>query len=80
MQPPQVYANTLIVLLPWHLSGALNGLPETLVAATRPHQVQLAVSKAAEVITRGGVVALPTDTLYGIGCALDNWCVNRLAP
>jgi L-threonylcarbamoyladenylate synthase len=27
--------------------------------------------RAAEVLRAGGIVALPTDTVYGIGCALD---------
>lgn len=30
-----------------------------------------AVEQAADVLKRGGVVAFPTDTLYGIGCAFD---------
>lgn len=30
------------------------------------------VSKVADVIRRGGVVAYPTDSAYALGCALDN--------
>ena len=31
-----------------------------------------AVSKAADVLRRGGVVAFPTETSYGLGAAVDN--------
>ena len=31
-----------------------------------------AVSKAAEILNRGGVVAFPTETSYGLGASVDN--------
>ena len=31
-----------------------------------------AIRKAAEVLRAGGVVIYPTDTVYGIGCSIDN--------
>ena len=31
-----------------------------------------AVRKAAEVLTSGGIVIYPTDTVYGIGCSVEN--------
>jgi tRNA threonylcarbamoyl adenosine modification protein (Sua5/YciO/YrdC/YwlC family) len=31
--------------------------------------VESAVKSAVEVLTKGGVIAFPTDTLYGLGCA-----------
>ena len=39
------------------------------VAPSQPEQ--LAISEAVKILDAGGVIALPTDTLYGIGCALD---------
>ena len=30
------------------------------------------IARAVEVLSRGGVIAFPTDTLYGIGCQMDH--------
>ena len=38
------------------------------VDSERPEEVLLV--EAAEVVLRGGVIGYPTDTLYGLGCAL----------
>jgi len=43
------------------------------------HIDQTLVRQAAEVITRGGIVALPTETVYGLGVRADNpQAVQRL--
>jgi L-threonylcarbamoyladenylate synthase len=34
------------------------------------HPDELSLLAAAEVVLRGGVIAFPTDTLYGLGCSL----------
>jgi tRNA threonylcarbamoyl adenosine modification protein (Sua5/YciO/YrdC/YwlC family) len=34
------------------------------------HPDQTALDAAAEVVLRGGVIAFPTDTIYGLGCSL----------
>lgn len=34
------------------------------------HPDDAALTAAAEVVLRGGVIAFPTDTLYGLGCSL----------
>jgi len=34
------------------------------------HPEDAALSAAAEAVLRGGVIAFPTDTLYGLGCSL----------
>ena len=31
-----------------------------------------AIRKAAEVLTAGGIVVYPTDTVYGLGCSVQN--------
>lgn len=31
-----------------------------------------AIRKAAEILTAGGIVAYPTDTVYGLGCSIEN--------
>jgi tRNA threonylcarbamoyl adenosine modification protein (Sua5/YciO/YrdC/YwlC family) len=31
-----------------------------------------AIKKAVEVVTSGGLIVYPTDTIYGLGCALNN--------
>lgn len=36
----------------------------------RPHPRK--IQQAAEILDRGGVIAYPTDTVYGIGCDLHN--------
>ncbi len=39
----------------------------------------LEIKKAAAVLKSGGVVIFPTDTVYGIGCRIDNQkAVNRI--
>ena len=44
-----------------------------------PTSLQKAVAKALEMLQRGGVVAFPTDTLYGLGAdAFDVKAVSRL--
>ncbi|HIJ84365.1 MAG TPA: threonylcarbamoyl-AMP synthase, partial [Magnetococcales bacterium] len=30
------------------------------------------IGQAAEIIKQGGILVFPTDTTYGLGCALDN--------
>jgi L-threonylcarbamoyladenylate synthase len=37
-----------------------------------------AVAAAAAVVRSGGLVALPTETVYGLACALDRAALNRL--
>src|SRR5437773_2948888 len=34
------------------------------------HPDERSLLAAAEVVLRGGVIAFPTDTLYGLGCSL----------
>ena len=37
------------------------------------------ISKAAEIIKRGGLVAFPTETVYGLGAnALDERAVGKI--
>ena len=44
-----------------------------------PASLQRAVAKAVELLQRGGVVAFPTDTLYGLGAdAFDVGAISRL--
>jgi tRNA threonylcarbamoyl adenosine modification protein (Sua5/YciO/YrdC/YwlC family) len=40
-----------------------------IVETSTPSAADAAVKAALEVLTKGGVIAFPTDTLYGIGCA-----------
>lgn len=47
--------------------------------ALSPSNVSRDLKKAVEVLKAGGVVIFPTDTVYGIGCLLDNpKAVNRI--
>lgn len=48
--------------------------PESADNAERDLFVEMAEAEgpAAEVLEAGGVIAFPTDTLYGIGCAIDH--------
>ena len=41
--------------------GIVNG---TILSAARPEAIRL----AAEIIRAGGLVAFPTETVYGLGC------------
>jgi L-threonylcarbamoyladenylate synthase len=52
----------------------------TTVVRVDPHQPEPAViARAAEIITRGGLVAFPTETVYGLGAnALDEAAVRSI--
>src|SRR6202142_444982 len=42
-------------------------------------KAQSAIAKAAEILQAGGLVALPTETVYGLGAnALDHGAVQRI--
>jgi len=36
------------------------------------------IQNAAEVLKSGGILVFPTDTVYGVGCALDEAAITRL--
>ena len=43
------------------------------------HKVTTDVERAAEVLSSGGIIGLPTETVYGLGaCALNETAVNRV--
>ena len=43
------------------------------------HQSSRAIEQAAEILRRGGLVAFPTETVYGLGAnALDARAVERI--
>lgn len=49
------------------------------VRATSPAEISAAVNEAVTVLTGGGTVIFPTDTLYALGCnGLDAGAVGRL--
>jgi tRNA threonylcarbamoyl adenosine modification protein (Sua5/YciO/YrdC/YwlC family) len=43
-----------------------------LLAINRDHPEPRKVRRAVEILREGGVIAYPTDTVYGIGCDLTN--------
>lgn len=43
-----------------------------IVDTTAPESLEIAVRESVELLTKGGVIAFPTDTLYGIGCAFGH--------
>jgi tRNA A37 threonylcarbamoyladenosine synthetase subunit TsaC/SUA5/YrdC len=36
------------------------------------HPEPRAIHKAAEILAAGGIVIYPTDTVYGLGCSVEN--------
>ena len=36
------------------------------------------IKEAAEILDKGGLVAFPTETVYGIGCAVQEGAISRL--
>lgn len=36
------------------------------------------IKKAADIISKGGILIFPTDTVYGIGCGLDDQAILKL--
>jgi L-threonylcarbamoyladenylate synthase len=49
------------------------------IAVDRHHPDEAAVAEAARVLRAGGLVAFPTETVYGLGAlALDIWAVARV--
>jgi len=48
------------------------GEPQMLLAIDTAHPEPRKVVRAVEVLHGGGVIAYPTDTVYGIGCDLTN--------
>jgi len=55
-------------------------MKETLILdATRPEESEAAISHAAKILARGGLVAFPTETVYGLGGdARDDETVERI--
>ena len=50
-------------------------MPETLLLTTEEQDLQ----KAAEILRSGGLVAFPTETVYGLGAnGLDGAAVDRI--
>lgn len=39
---------------------------------------QNSIKKSAEILSSGGVLIFPTDTVYGIGCSLNNSAILKL--
>lgn len=39
---------------------------------------QDSIKKSAEILSSGGVLIFPTDTVYGIGCALNEGAIKKL--
>lgn len=52
---------------------------ETKIAITNEENIKECIKEAAEVIKNGGVVAFPTETVYGLGAnALKEECVKKI--
>lgn len=52
---------------------------ETKIAITNEENIKQCIKEAAEVIKNGGVVAFPTETVYGLGAnALKEECVKKI--
>ena len=52
---------------------------ETKIAITNEDNIKECIKEAAEVIKNGGVVAFPTETVYGLGAnALKEECVKKI--
>ena len=52
---------------------------ETKIAITNEDNIKQCIKEAAEVIKNGGVVAFPTETVYGLGAnALKEECVKKI--
>src|SRR5512141_2585511 len=50
--------------------GSQGGNDVELLRWDPDHPDQRVLLKVAEAVLRGGVIAFPTDTLYGLGCSL----------
>ena len=53
-------------------------LEPRIVAAGTPDEVERAVDAAADVLRRGDLIALPTETVYGLACALNDDAIEHL--
>ena len=56
----------------WWLRAATNELRNVLLEINPQHPEPRKVRQALEVLERGGLIAYPTDTVYGLGCDLMN--------
>lgn len=50
-------------------------LPSNVIKTSEPD----AISKCVSILERGGVIAVPTDTIYGLACsALNTEAIDRI--
>jgi tRNA threonylcarbamoyl adenosine modification protein (Sua5/YciO/YrdC/YwlC family) len=54
-----------------------SGMKTEILKITAPDDTQ-AVRKIAKLLDAGSLVAFPTETVYGVGCKVDNYAFDRL--
>jgi L-threonylcarbamoyladenylate synthase len=60
-----------------HGTGPDISTPRVVPAGT-PDEVERAIEAAADVLLRGDLIALPTETVYGLACALNDDAIEHL--